>query len=278
MATARSTCSASCPVESWCSSGRGDGTFAASVPRQLPFTPTGTPTVIDLNGDGKLDVLVPHLGHRQFMLFAGNGDGTLQPAQTLDFPGINIRASTAADFDGDGINDIVADANAWLRFFKGNGDGTFQMPVLIAKHIHTAELFAADVDNDGRMDVVTSDIKVFRGNGDGTFRPPLVYPGGSGNATSFHLADLNRDGIPDLFFVDHDANYTPFSEGDNVGVLLGTGGGNFLPTRFWAAGRAPVLVAPVFYRTNEKLDLAVVNKDSNSVTLLINVTGESSAQ
>jgi uncharacterized protein (TIGR03437 family) len=86
----------------------------------------------------------------------------------------------------------------------GNGDGTFQTPVILAAS--ATNVAAADINGDGIPDLVFSPVTLadyplyttvaMLGNGDGTFQPPVQI---SSNASgSVVLADFNGDGLPDV--------------------------------------------------------------------------------
>jgi hypothetical protein len=251
--------------------GNGDGTFALLAAMSLAGRAAFAPAIADFDGDGKLDMIqdtpaTDGMNFGKLLFFGGNGDGTFRSPQRFDPPGKGVRCYTAGDFDADGKMDLALISNGTLRTLPGNGDGTFGAPSpIILAHIYAFEMMAADVNGDGHTDLVTNGLRIFFGNGDGTFRAPQSHYSGFGLEHSFAVSDLNGDAIPDLFFVD--------DGGNNVGVLLGRGNGAFLATRFYAAGRYPLLAVPIHFNTDAKTDLAVVNGLSNSVTLLINQTG-----
>jgi hypothetical protein len=91
--------------------GQGNGSFTVGQ-----FVCTGGnspfyPTVGDLNGDGKLDAIIPMLQEDQVyeqgpVVLQGNGDGTFNRIGTLYVGEISAGAAIA-DFNGDGMPDIA---------------------------------------------------------------------------------------------------------------------------------------------------------------------------
>jgi len=102
--------------------------------------------VSDFNGDGWPDLAVACFGNVDFRdggvsLLFGRSDGTFEPAVTKN-AGASIKSVAVGDFNGDGKPDLVAASqgffdrqtgtytNAGLWVMLGNGDGTFQAPVI----------------------------------------------------------------------------------------------------------------------------------------------------
>jgi hypothetical protein len=108
----------------------------------------------------------------------------------------------------------------------GNGDGTFQAPIVNNSFPSDAQWLAlADFNNDHKLDVLVSgsfgssyDIGVLLGNGDGTLQNSLTYPVES--VLSVAAGDLNGDGNVDAIL-----SY----DGYHIAVLLGNGNGSFQP-------------------------------------------------
>jgi uncharacterized protein (TIGR03437 family) len=132
------------------------------------------PAMADFNGDGKLDLVVPGLGASPFgtaevawYLLLGNGDGTFKAPSSVPFTGIMPISVVAGDFNGDGKADLVAaayDENGApsLEIAIGNGDGTFQAPVLSPLPATSGTvLLASDVNGDGKLDIVVVGSSLF---------------------------------------------------------------------------------------------------------------------
>jgi hypothetical protein len=87
-------------------------------------------------------------------------------------------------------------------------------------------VFAADFNSDGKLDILTSDGTMNLGDGDGTFKTGTAVSG-----TVLAVADFNGDGKPDVLeqVFNNDGH---LDLATNVGsVLLGDGSGTFQPTQ-----------------------------------------------
>jgi hypothetical protein len=117
------------------------------------------------------------------------------------------------DFNNDGKPDLIecCGQNNGLAFSAGNGDGTFQTPVLAASAPANSQgtqyMVAADFNGDGHLDLagisffpgnVPPDLTVWYGNGNGTFRTPVTYVLSQLNAYSLAIGNFFDDGHPDI--------------------------------------------------------------------------------
>ncbi len=230
----------------------GDGTFKevmSPVPEDSDANGFGhmiLPSLADFDGDGKLDAAYGSL--KNVYVVKGKGDGTFaSTGVALPIPSIAGQAPvsslsiSAADIDGDGKQDIAVLvqygagqypfpsplATAVVVFF-GNGDGTFSAPVVADQFDRNyTDLFTAHLDTSGRSQII---LKTSGSLGGGyavgvidslpgrTFGPEVNYFAGTG-LSGFAVADLNKDGVPDMVFGNGDYNIRASS----VTVLLGQG-------------------------------------------------------
>jgi len=206
--------------------------FGPATAYPVGTNPIGS-VVGDFNGDGKPDIAVLNAGSNNVSILLNNGDGTFQPARNFEV-GNSMNSIFIGDFNGDGKLDLAlflsgnpaVAGNGEVRILLGNGDGTFQAPIVTTLTAGATYIAPGDFNGDKKADLIlvnmdpaTSAITLnfLAAKGDGTFRAaqPIQAPGFDGMA--FAVADFNRDGKLDL----------AFSMGGSVQILLGQGNGTF---------------------------------------------------
>ncbi|MBN8248560.1 MAG: VCBS repeat-containing protein [Verrucomicrobia bacterium] len=199
--------------------GSGDGRFAKFRP-EAPIQSTAiSMAALDLQGDGKTDLL---LGTGTGVLvLSGLGTGEFQRLPA--YPGVlsTHGGLVTSDFNGDGKADFAttgpAMTSAWIAL--GRGDGTFEEARVFDSGPRPSALVLADFSGDGRQDLAIANavpgvITLLSGLGDGGFQD-LRH-----DLTSIRgvaAADLDADGTLDLAVA-----------ASRSAVLLGAGGGSFL--------------------------------------------------
>jgi Bacterial Ig-like domain (group 3)/FG-GAP-like repeat len=163
--------------------GNSTGGFGAPVNYTIAGTTAATAVVDDVNGDGKPDVVAVS-SDQQISVLLGNGDGTLQAAKSFSAPVLPGYTSNATT------------------------------PIV--------SMITADVNGDGKKDVICSNGLVLLGNGDGTFKaaaaPAFPYATATSNqGPNLAAGDVNNDGKIDLVL----------STGAGVSIWLGKGDGSF---------------------------------------------------
>ncbi len=221
--------------------------------------------VADFNGDGKLDIAVADYGNPSagdnggVSILLGNGDGTFQAAMLIS-AGKNPISIAVGDFNNDGRKDLlVADfgdrptgGSGSVEVLLGNGDGTFQPPLILTAGNEPLPLAVGDFNGDGKLDFVVSDfdggVYLFLGKGDGTFQSAALISTGN-NPIAIAARDFNGDGKLDLAVAGGNGT---------VSILLGKGDGTFAPpVPYVINGFLPTSIATGDLSGNGRMDLAI---------------------
>jgi glucose/arabinose dehydrogenase len=237
--------------------------------------------VVDLNGDGKLDLVTVNAGANTMSVLPGNGDGTFQAAQSFA-TGSEPTGVALGDVNGDGKLDAIASNQASnnVSVLKGNGDGTFQAKADYAACAGSHESTLALLNGDAFPDIAcaglgASEAGVLLGNGDGTFQPPVNYTTGP-TPKSVAIADLNGDARLDILTSNINGNYPALVNpgGDSISLLLGNGDGTFQPRMDYATGQAPFAVATGLLNGDANQDVVTANWWDNGVSVLLHGPGQ----
>jgi hypothetical protein len=206
----------------------------------------GSIALVDVNHDGKLDILVANTESETLSVLLGDGKGHFVAA-----PGVPCATGkgpndiAVGDFNGDGNLDVVI-ANTgtpYLTILLGDGKGGFKpsphSPFDTASYPHVHGVAVGDFNGDGKLDVVTdswghNQILMLTGDGAGNLNTPgKFFNVGKRPYERLRSGDFNKDGVADVVTTDLDQNA--------VTILLGDGRGGFTeaPGSPFAAGEAP---------------------------------------
>ncbi len=201
--------------------GAGNGTFAQTGPAYPLNTGTYAPAaaaVDDFDGDGNPDIALT-IGNAQLMIMLGNGAGGFAPAATTAAVDDRPSAIVTGDFNHDGHADVavVSSQHSTVDVLLGHGDGTFSFRAIYGTDgngsIAFGDLTAADLNNDGYVDLISADDSGFVspvfGKPGGTFNAATEYALGWFSNNSTLQADFNGDGIPDLAVLNYGGRLPP---------------------------------------------------------------------
>ena len=185
----------------------------------------------DFNGDGFTDLAIDgnaaRPGDDVISVLLGDGHGNFAAAPTT---GAQVQGAVhgVGDFNNDGRLDAIVEirttpSTTSLSILRGIGNGTFGQPSSVDEFSRIGLALSADLDGDGRRDLVASDwdsdqVRVYRGLGNFQFDPAGTLTAGL-MPNGGILADFNGDGKRDLAV----ANL----EGNSVSVFKNAGAFTF---------------------------------------------------
>lgn len=257
----------------------------------------------DWNGDGTPDILASRQSagdHVMLGIALGNGDGSFSTAwkdidSQLDrfaYGGLSrckdvygclyLPAALPVDIDQDGNMDLVLgiaglgpegennNEQGFVVVLYGKGDGTFyddavpaHTPRVVHTHGATAALAAADMDLDGKMDIVVAHrgadnlpvpgqtihgASILYGQRDGTFAQMRILGEDQGRYEAILVGDINHDNRPDLWFRAVEGFY----------LMRNLGNHSFSPLQSWPIPNMPSQDAWWWF-----LDLALEDMDGD---------------
>lgn len=186
--------------------------------------------------------------------------GSMASYATVDMPfGI-----TSSDFNQDGILDLFTAGNGSGNVFRGNGDGSFTQISTTPLGNQALEADSGDLNNDGRMDVVTANfysdsISVLLGDGQGGFTHSSLAVGPYPNSVA--LGYLDNDPFLDIVSTNRLAG--------TIAVMKGNGDGTFNSPVFRTVSNHIGGVTVADINSDGFSDLITVDLTYNTMSILL---------
>lgn len=261
-----------CSVLYGTGAGFGPSSDYTAVPAAGPIA------VADFTGDGLLDIAVGSTGTSWVIgTLWGRAGRDFVAGPTLPLAG-GANALVAADLDGDGDVDLatvtsqVLGNDSLATLFANDGTGGFAAPRTIGIGMTPLSLAVADVNHDGRADLIGSRWEKFPEPSRGRVCVLLGQVGGTYQArrefvvedepAHVLVADVDADGHPDVVTTNSAAN--------SVSVLRGDGNGGFALEGHYGTGSGPALSTTIDLSHDGTVDLAVLDRAGATVSLLRN--------
>jgi Ca2+-binding RTX toxin-like protein len=260
-------------------------------------------SLVDLNGDGDLDILVKDnyvydqtLGRsiRQASIILGEGNGEFEtPSPTIEVDQNYNSPFTVGDFNGDGNFDLVIYKNSYSSYsvdFKasvllGTGNGGFTEGGEVEID-NPEEFVSGDFNGDGDLDLLAYttetdpetfitqyQLQLFFGDGDGNLEAqPDLDIDLENYASEVIAGDFDGDGNVDVALRSY-SYYYYYSSSNTTTVLLGEGNGEFSsPITLTPEGYGDIAIAD--FNGDGNLDYANSGSYSvQTVSVLLNQTG-----
>lgn len=195
----------------------GDGNFVdltASAGIRITDLESRGVAAGDLNGDGRLDIVVSAWEDRRLVIYMNRGSFRFELKESFGIDGRELANQGIMLVDYDGDNDLDLAVTGWkspnkpsgpIGLYRNQGNGNFidatrQSNIRFDEEDTVNGWAFGDVDNDGDLDAVLVarwSSKLYFNEGNGTFRFGQNLPRGGFTAA---LGDLDHDGDLDIYF------------------------------------------------------------------------------
>lgn len=218
--------------------------------------------LVDLDGDGDLDVVISNDAPDPKRVYLNDGHGTFTEGSTFGMPEWEMRNAAVADLNGDGRPDIVVAVRSGNKggpnyICLNRGGGRFDADCIPFSQASTTTITPSDFNRDGYVDLIVphrdaGQSYVYINDGKAAFPRRIAFGPGNASIRVSAAADFNGDGFTDVAVVDEDtgpAIYLQQADG-TIGVRMPLGDGKLRPYALAVAdvnrdGRPDIIVGNV---------------------------------
>ncbi|MGB4775868.1 MAG: FG-GAP-like repeat-containing protein [Daejeonella sp.] len=257
--------------------------------------------ISDLNGDGKPDLVVANNNSSSVSVLKNTGTiGSITQnsfAAHKDFAaGAELYKLAVRDLNSDGKPDMVvtgSGSNTVSVFNNTTNTGaatiTFAAKVDFMVETEVQNIAIDDLDGDGKPDLAVAQaetetngfISILRNTStlgtitQNSFAPKIDFIKGKGKTPlSIAITDLNGDGKPDLAVTTFEKKISVLKNTGTAGAIAAS---SFAPEVDFIIGNNSISVVSNDFDGDGKPDLAIVNNDGNTVSILRNAIPKVSA-
>ena len=211
------------------------GTYGSNTDYPVGVNPLDM-ALVDLDGDGRLDIVTANSSSNDMSVLLGQAGGTFGP-ETRYPAGPGPTAVGVGDFDADGQPDLAVLGSISVSILPGLPGGGFGAQVSLGfTGFPGASIAVADLNTDGILDLAIATrgsvsassagkASVYLGLGGAAFSAPSNYTTSAG-ANCIAAGDLDGDGVLDLAV----GCLGPLPSTAGISILLGLPGGGYGPT------------------------------------------------
>lgn len=216
----------------------------------------------DVDGDSKLETVSAEETASRIWVAWSRQSEHHAPERHLDTVR-DVQRFLFLDVDRDGRDDLVVMGSNEIALHRADGRGWFAGPETLYRSPQLSGIAAADIDNDGDVDLCASDrsrslVVLLINKRNGRFHPTRAYTVGRGPGV-IALADVTGDSLIDALVLNHLA--------DSVTILRGLGNGKFEGNPALLADVENLsAIAVSDFNQDSHLDLAAASESNGTVT------------